>query len=103
MKYWNGANMDEEFVRRIIEKGEYDENCSHLHVESCNIKALVMFARGVKSLYRIYLLAHLIPLFLFRFKRLKKKYPLFHIVLENNSRRLCSGSSAPCFSQEEIL
>ena len=45
-----------------------------MHNGSCNMKSLSQFVEGCKSVYKMYLLVHLIPLLLFKRKKLKQKY-----------------------------
>ena len=64
---------DAEFMRAAFANERCDETCSQLHAGDYNIKSLIQFAMGVKSVTKMYLLVHLVPLLLFKFKRVKKK------------------------------
>lgn len=64
---------DEDFMRTAFANLKCDETCSQLHAGDCNLKALIQFAMGVKSVMKMYLLVHIIPLLLFKLKRVKKK------------------------------
>lgn len=64
---------DEEFMSAAFANEKCDETCSQLHAGDCNVKALIQFAMAVKSVLKMYLLVHIIPLLLFKFKRVKKK------------------------------
>ena len=67
---WNDV-IDVEFVRRALLSDRRDEKCHQLHVNSCNMKAAIQFVKTVKSMFKIYLMIHLFPLLLFRFKKLR--------------------------------
>lgn len=60
-------------MRAAFANPRCDESCSQLHAGDCNIKSLIQFAMGVKSVMKMYLLVHIAPLLLFKFKKVKKK------------------------------
>lgn len=64
---------DAEFMQAAFANPKCDETCSQLHAGDCNIKSLIQFAMGIKSVIKMYFLVHFVPLLLFKFKRLKKK------------------------------
>lgn len=72
MKGWDRM-MDYDFVQTAIANLKEDETCSQLHSWSCNVKAMLQFYAGVKSVLKMYLVVHLVPLLLFKFKKLKQK------------------------------
>ena len=52
-----------------------NEKCVDLHPGiSCNTKMGYQFAATCRSLYKMYLLVHLIPFLVFKRKKLKNKY-----------------------------
>jgi hypothetical protein len=63
--------MDQETINKVLANVKCDETCELLHAGDCNVKGLVQFAMGVESVFKMYLLAHLVPLLLFRLKKLK--------------------------------
>ena len=67
-----------DFISRAILNANEDEKCHEMHEGSCNAKALTQFGNGCKSMYKMYLLIHLIPLLTVKRKRLIKKYSLLH-------------------------
>lgn len=68
--------LNQKFVQKAIEQPELDITCLDLHAESCNLKALMQFKNACKTLWKIYLVVHLIPLVLKR-KELKSKYTAY--------------------------
>jgi hypothetical protein len=57
------------------------------------MKAAIQFTLGVKSVLKMYLLVHLLPLLLFKLPKLKKKYLSIYLVLADNCRNLSSDLS----------
>ena len=41
---------------------------------TCNQKGLMQFLAGCQSVYRMYLVVHLVPFFIFKLKKVKKQY-----------------------------
>ena len=65
--------LTEEFVRKAILNPLENEKCSDLHPGyTCNEKSLIQFAATFQSLYKMYLLAHLIPFLIFKRKKAKQ-------------------------------
>lgn len=61
-------------VQQAIENTLENETCSDFHPGiSCNQKAFSQFIIGSKSIYKMYLVVHLVPLLLFKRKHLKRK------------------------------
>ena len=68
------SSLSEEFIRQAILNPLMDEKCSQLHPGvSCNLKMCLQFAATCKSLYKMYLLVHLIPFLIFKRKKLMKE------------------------------
>lgn len=68
--------MTQEFIKNAILNELEDEKCWQLHSGiSCNLKACQQFKNTFKSLYRVYLLAHVLPFLIFRRSKAAKKYP----------------------------
>ena len=65
--------MDEETIKNILANVNCDEKCEFLHAGDCNLKTLIQFFLGAKSVFKMYLLAHLVPLLLFKLNKLKKE------------------------------
>lgn len=68
--------LDVGFISQALLNPLEDEKCSQLHKGSCNLKAVEQFGNGCKSMFKMYLLVHIIPLLTVKRKRLIKKYPL---------------------------
>jgi len=62
-----------EFIEKAINNPLQDEKCADMHGGTCNFKAISQFFMGCKSVYKMYLLVHLIPLVIFKRKKLLKK------------------------------
>lgn len=45
-----------------------------MHLGTCNEKAISQFIMGCKSVFKMYLLVHLIPFIIFKRKKVIKKY-----------------------------
>jgi len=63
--------MSVEFVQRAIDNILENEKCADMHEYSCNRKALNQLIYGCKSVSKLYLFVHLIPLVL-KFNRVRK-------------------------------
>jgi hypothetical protein len=63
--------MDGEQLRIIIDNPNYDVKCAILHGGDCNTKAVIQFAMGVKSVFKMYLLAHIVPFLLFKLRKFR--------------------------------
>ena len=63
--------MDCGFVERAIGNRLEDEKCGQLHVGNCELKSVIQFLRVVKSVFKMFLMAHLIPFLLYRLKKAK--------------------------------
>ena len=63
--------MDRGFVERAIGNRLEDEKCGQLHVGNCELKSVIQFLRVVKSVFKMFLMAHLIPFLLYRLKKAK--------------------------------
>lgn len=65
--------MDPQQVQSIIANSNFNEKCDVLHAGDCNMKAFIQFLMGAKSVFKMYLVAHLIPFLLFKLKSFRKK------------------------------
>jgi hypothetical protein len=61
--------MNVDYVSKAINNILCDEKCHDLHGGNCDIKALSQFVMGCKSVFKMYLLVHLIPFLLFKRKK----------------------------------
>ena len=67
--------LSEEFIRKAILNPLENEKCYELHPGvSCNVKMVKQFMATCKSLYKMYLMVHLIPFLIFKRKKVMKKY-----------------------------
>lgn len=67
-----------DFIEKAIYNPLQNEQCIDMHGGTCNAKALSQFIMGCKSVYKMYLLVHLIPFIIFKRKKLFKKYLFFY-------------------------
>lgn len=65
--------LSREFMERAIENPLQNEQCVDMHLGSCNAKAFSQFYMGCKSVYKMYLLVHLVPFILFKRKKMIRK------------------------------
>jgi hypothetical protein len=65
--------LSQDLIQKILLNPLENEKCNLLHEGNCNVKALQQFAMGCKGLYKMYLLVHLIPLILFKRKKVAKQ------------------------------
>jgi hypothetical protein len=75
-----------DFIQKAIDNPLQDEQCIDMHGGTCNAKAVNQFIMGCKSVYKMYLLVHLIPFVLFKRKKMVQKYPLCYAVPNKKSR-----------------
>lgn len=67
--------MSEDFIQKAIDNPSLDIKCNELHPGmSCNEKFFKQFLATSKSVYKMYLLVHLIPFVIFKRKKLRKQY-----------------------------
>lgn len=67
--------ISEDLIQRAIADPTLDLKCNELHPGiSCNEKMLEQFMSTNKSLYKMYLIVHLIPFVIFKRKKFKKQY-----------------------------
>lgn len=55
-----------------------------MHLGTCNEKAISQFIMGCKSVFKMYLLVHLIPFIIFKRKKVIKKYKSINKALSWN-------------------
>lgn len=75
-----------DFIQKAIDNPLQDEQCADMHGGTCNAKAINQFIMGCKSVYKMYLLVHLIPFIIFKRKKVVKKYLFFNPVPNNKLR-----------------
>jgi len=63
--------LSDEFREAAIFNPLENETCEQMHNGSCNAKAMSQFVEAYKSIYKMYLLVHLVPLLVFKRKKLK--------------------------------
>ena len=66
--------ISQEAIKNILLNPLENEQCHQLHPGNCNVNALQQFALGCKGVYKMYLLVHIIPLILFKRKKMVKQY-----------------------------
>jgi hypothetical protein len=66
--------MTEDFIYEALRNPLENETCDQLHAGSCNMKGMSQFVEGCKGTYKLYLIVHLIPLLIFKRKKLVEKY-----------------------------
>ena len=76
--------LSDDFISAAINNPIENETCEQMHAGSCNMKALSQFNEGCKSVYKMYLLVHIIPLIMFKRKKLRQKYQLPQSVLSHS-------------------
>ncbi len=72
-QFQQGEGLSREYILRAIQNLQEDETCSDHHPGmSCNDKMVQQFMSGSQSLFKMYLVVHLVPLLVFKIKSLKK-------------------------------
>ena len=70
--------LSHEIIQKILLNPLENEKCHQLHDGNCNVKALEQFMMGCKGVYKMYLLVHIIPLILFKRKKIVKQYTVIY-------------------------
>lgn len=65
--------IDPETIQKIIDNPLCNEKCDVLHGGDCNVKFLIQSFYGARAVFKMYLIVHLVPLLLFKLKKLKKE------------------------------
>ena len=73
-----------EFLHAAINNPLQNEKCVDMHHGTCNQKAVSQFVMGCQSVFKMYLLVHLIPFIMFKRKKVMKEYSSAYVVQRVN-------------------